>query len=318
MLVLLAIVAQINSGSAAYAQGWPNRPVTIVVPFGPGASNDAFTRAIARFLSTKFGQPFVVENRAGAAGFTGSYAVKKATPDGYTFLEAPNGIVPLKETMKLDLDMANDLDTVSVFARSPSALIVTATWPVTTVAEFLDYARRSPQPIFYGHTGRGDSGQLYTELLSSLTGIKFRPSTYKSAADMNTDLIAGRTQFQFVSAAAAIGHIQSGQLRLLAYVAKNEAKGAPPAPTFAEAGIRGMDVAQLWWAFFAPKGTPAEIIKKMNEGINEALKDPAIEDLFARSGAAPTALSPQESADIVKREGETIAKIIKDAGLTFD
>lgn len=317
-LGLLALLAQAATIDMARAQNWPSRPVTMVVPYGPGASNDTFTRAIAGILSKKFGQPFVVENRAGAGGFTGAASVQKAAPDGYTFLESPSGIVAIKETMKLDLDAVNDLVTVSVFAKSPSALIVPSSLPVKTVAEFLDYAKKSPQPLFYGYSGAGNTSQLHAELLSSLTGVKFKGVNYKSSAETTTDLIAGRLQLQFVSVAAALGQVQAGQARLLAYADKNEAPGAPVAPTFADAGVKGMEVAQLWWGLFAPKGLPPDILKKMSDAVNEALKDPSIVELFAKSGAAASILSPEESAKIVKQEGETLVKIVKEAGLTFE
>jgi tripartite-type tricarboxylate transporter receptor subunit TctC len=317
LCVVLVASASVAAGPA-FAQAWPNRPVTLVVPYSPGASNDTFTRAIAGILSKKFGQPFVVENRPGAGGYTGAAAVQKAAPDGYTFLESPSGIVAIKETMKHDLDAVTDIATVSVFAKSPSALIVPASLPVNNVAEFLDYAKKSPQPLFYGYSGAGNTGQIYPELLTSLTGVKFQGVNYKSSAETTTDLIAGRLQIQFVSVAAVMGQLKSGQVKLLAYAVKNEAEGAPPAPTFADAGIKGMDVAQLWWGMFAPKGLPPDILKKMNEAINEALKDPSVVDLFAKSGAAPWIQTPEESSRVVKQEVETLLTIIKDANLKFE
>lgn len=313
---LLTVIASAIVPGAGQAQAWPTRPVTLVVPFGPGASNDIFTRAIAQVLSKKFGQPFVVENRAGAGGFTGSNSVKSAPPDGYTFLE--NMVLPFKQTMKVDLDLGTDMDTVAVFAQASSALIIPASLPVKTVAEFIDYAKKSPQPLFYGHTTKGDGGHLYSELFAKLTGITLKEVTYKSAADVNTDLIANRVQVHFVSAASVVGHVNAGTLRLLAYVAKNESKGSPPAPTFAEAGVSGMDRSRLYWTFFAPKGTPPDIVKKMNEAINEAIKDPSIVELFAKSAVAPAHFTPEESTQMVRRELSAVTDIIKQIGLTFE
>lgn len=313
---LLAVIASALISGSTHAQEWPNRPVTLVVPFGPGASNDIFTRAIAQILSKKFGQPFVVENRPGAGGFTGSNSVKTSPPDGYTFLE--NMVLPFKQTMNVDLDLGTDMDPVAVFAQAASAMVIPAALPVKTVAEFIDYAKKSPQPLFYGHTTKGDGGHLYSELFAKLTGIPLKEVTYKSAADVNTDLIANRVQVHFISAASVIGHVNSGTLRLLAYVAKNESKGAPPAPTFEEAGVKGMDRTKLHWTFFAPKGTPPEIVKKMNEAINEAIRDPGIVELFAKSAVAPAHHTPEESTQIVRRELQAVTDIIKSIGLTFE
>jgi tripartite-type tricarboxylate transporter receptor subunit TctC len=319
LTLVLLVGCTISAGTEfANAQTWPSRPVTLVVPYGPGASNDLFTRALANVLSKKFNQPFVVENRAGAGAFTGASYVQKAAPDGYTFLEGPNGVAIFKDVMKLDLDAATDLTTISVFAKSPAAMIVSKSLGVKTLPEFLDYARKSKEPLFFGYSGAGNTGHLHAELFTSLTGVKFKGVNYKSSAEMTTELIAGRLHIQFVSAAAAIGQIRSGDVVLLAYADKNDAPGAPVAPTFADGGVKGMEVAQLWWALFAPKGLPADIAKKMNEAVNDALKDPGIVELFAKSGAIPTPLSMEESARIVKLESETTLKIIKDANLTFE
>jgi tripartite-type tricarboxylate transporter receptor subunit TctC len=303
----------------AQAQGtWPSRPVTIVVPFGPGASNDTFTRAIAQVLSKKFGQPFVVDNRPGAGGFTGASQVVRAAPDGYTFLELPNSIASFKQVMKVDLDPEKDLVTIATFAKSPSALVVPASLPVKTVAEFVDYAKKNQDKVFYGFTGIGATQHVAASLFLTSTGLKLKGINYKSSAEAQTDLVAGRLQMMFVTVASALGQIEGGQLRLLGYTADTSPPSAPKAPTLAEGGVKGMDAAQVWWALFAPKNLPADIAKKMNDAVNEALKDPTVIDLMAKSGASPTTSTLESAAKDVKTEVGTIAKMIKDGDIKVE
>jgi tripartite-type tricarboxylate transporter receptor subunit TctC len=320
MLVTAAVIATIGSLGMAKAQtpNWPTRAVTLVVPYGPGASNDTFTRAIATVLSRKFGQPFVVENRPGAGGFAGSDQVRKAAPDGYTFLEMPNGIASFKLAMKVDLDPSTDLQPISIFARAPTVMVVPSALPVKTVAEFIDYAKKNPDSTFFGYTGIGTTQHIPAELFNSLTGLKMKGVNYKSSADAQTDLLAGRLQVMFITVASVAGQLQSGQLRLLAYTNDSAPASSPKAPLLAEAGVKGMENQQIWWGFFAPKGVSADIVNKMSEGINEALKDPAVVDLFARSGASTSVTTPAQALAAVKNEIVVYEKIVKDSNIKFD
>ena len=266
---LLAMSAAALTGAeSAFAQAWPSRPVTMVVPYGPGASNDIFTRALSQILSRRLGQPFVVENRAGAGGFTGSNAVAQSAPDGYTFLEAPNSIASFSLIMKVKLDPLTDLTPVALLARSPIGMVINAALPAKTVKEFIDYAKG--RQTFYGHAGIGTTQHQHAEMFKRATGLTMKNVNYKSSAEAQTDLVAGRLQLMFVTVASTIGQIQSGQLRLLAYTDKNYPPGGLEAPTMAEAGVPRMEKAQSWWGIFAPPRLPAEIRDRMNAAINEA------------------------------------------------
>ena len=311
---LLAITAGLAASSTAFAQAWPSRPVTMVVPYGPGASNDIFTRALSTILSRKLGQPFVVENRAGAGGFTGSNAVAQSAPDGYTFLEAPNSIASFSQIMKVKLDPLVDLIPVALLARSPTAMVVNASLPVKTVQEFIAYAKTRPE-MFYGHAGIGTTQHQHAEMFKRLTGLKMKNVNYKSSAEAQTDLVAGRLQLMFVTVASTLGQIQSGQLRLIAYTDNNYPPGSPAAPTMAEAGVPGMEKAQSWWGIFAPPRLPAEIRDKLNAAINEAIREPEFVDLLARSACVPAPVSPAEAAETVKQEMAEVADFIKNVGI---
>lgn len=319
----IAALAMLAGATAAFDRAaaqaaWPTRAVTLVVPYAPGASNDTFTRAIAGVLSKKFGQPFVVENRPGAGGYTGTSQVQRAAPDGYTFLEMPNGIASYKLGLKVDFDPSTDLTALAVFARAPTAMVIPSALPVKTVQEFIDYAKKNSETTYYGYTGIGTTQHIPGELFNQLTGLKMRGINYKSSSEAQTDLLAGRLQAMFITVASVAGQIQGGQLRLLAYTADTSPASAPKAPLLSEVGIKGMESQQIWWGFFSPKGVPADILKKMNEGINEALKDPAVIELFAKSGASATQSTLEQAAKDVKDEVVTYAKIVNEAGIKFE
>ena len=285
---------------------WPSRPVTLVVPYGPGASNDTFTRAVAEVLSRTLGQPFVVENAPGAGGFTGTERVSKSAPDGYTFVEVPNSVVGFKPFMKVELDPLVDLTPVAVLAKSPVAMVVPVGLPVNTVAEFITYAKANPDTTFYGMAGVGTTQQQHAELFNSATGLKLKPVNYKSSADAQTDLVAGRLQLMFVTVASVLGQIEGGQLRLLGYSDDNYPEGAPKAPTMAEAGVPGMEGAQIFWGVYGPKGLPDDIRDAMNAAINVALADPAFVALTAKSGATPSPGTPADFVALLEAETEAV------------
>lgn len=317
-VTMLAGAAIAFNSNAAAQTAWPTRAVTLVVPYAPGASNDTFTRAIATVLSKKFGQPFVVENRPGAGGYTGTSQVQRAAPDGYTFLEMPNGIASYRLTIKTNFDPSSDMTPLAVFARAPTAMVVPAALPVKTVQEFIDYAKKNADSTYFGYTGIGTTQHIPGELFNQITGLKMKGINYKSSSEAQTDLLAGRLQVMFITVASVAGQIQGGQLRLLAYTANTSPPSAPKAPLLSDVGVKGMESQQIWWGFFAPKGVPDDIMKKMNEGINEALKDPAVVELFAKSGASPAQSTLEQAAKEVKAEVTTYEKIVKDAGIKFE
>jgi tripartite-type tricarboxylate transporter receptor subunit TctC len=315
-LTLLAAGFAATGAVAAPADDWPNRPVTLVVPYGPGASNDTFTRALADILTKKLGQPFVVENRPGAGGFTGANAVSQAAPDGYTWLEIPNGIVGFKPVMKVEMDPLVDVTPVGLLARSPTVMVVPSSLPVNNVQEFIEYAKKNPDTTFYGHAGVGTTQHQHTELFNTLTGLHIKDVNYKSSADSQTDLVAGRLQLMITTVASTLGQIEGGQLKLLAYSDDNYPPGSPKAPTMAEAGVKGMETAQIWWGVFGPKGLPDDLKMKMNAAINDALKDPAFAALVAKSGATPAPVTPDEFAQAIKDEQVKVADFVKNTDLT--
>lgn len=308
---LAAGLVGLAAPGAAPAQDWPTKAVTLVVPYGPGASNDTFTRAIAEVMSRDLGQPFVVDNRPGAGGFTGSLSVSQSEPDGYTFLELPNSVVGFKPIMKVDLDPIDNLTPIGLLARSPTAMVVPSGLPVTTVQEFIDYARANPETTFYGMAGIGTTQQQHAEMFNLATGLKLLPVNYTSSADAQTDLVAGRLQVMFVTVASARGQIDGGQLRLLAYTDDNYSEGSPAAPTMAEAGVANMEGAQIFWGLYGPPGLPDDITAKMNEALNAAIQDPSFVELAGRSGATPAPGTPEDFMAALMTEKEIVAEFLR-------
>jgi tripartite-type tricarboxylate transporter receptor subunit TctC len=304
---VVATLAALAAPSAVRAADtWPTRPVTLVVPYAPGASNDTFTRAIAEVMSKRFGQPFIVDNRPGAGGFTGVNSVARATPDGYTLVEVPNSVVGFKPVMNVDLDPLKHLTPLGVIASSPTALVVPTDLPVKTVAEFIEYVRSRPDKVFYGYAGIGTTQQQHMELFNTVTGIKTKGVNYKSSADAQTDLLAGRLQAMFVTVASTLGQIEGGQLRLIAYTDSNFPAGAPKAPTMAEVGIKGMEKAQIWWGVFGPAGMPQPLVATINAAISASLDDPGVKALLARSGATPTPVTPEVFVKMIQDEAALV------------
>lgn len=315
----LALAAGMTAGaftSATIAQEWPSRSVTMVVPYGPGASNDTFTRAVSDILTRDLGQPFVVDNRAGAGGFTGANSVKNSEPDGYTFLEIPNSVSSLKPVAGLDIDPFEDFVPIGLLARAPTAMVINADVPANTVQEFIDYAKANPNDVFYGFAGKGTTQHQHAELFKKLSGAdSLKGVAYKSSADAQADLVAGRLQVMFVTVASTLGQIQAGQLKLLAYANDNVPESAPKAPTMAEAGIDGFAGAQIFWAVFGPAGLSSDIQSKMNAAINKALAEPSLKELMAKSGAAPSPGPSSLLTEVLEAEDTNLRNFLKDVKL---
>jgi tripartite-type tricarboxylate transporter receptor subunit TctC len=220
-------------------------------------------------------------------------------------------VVGFKPIMKVDFDPLKDLTPIGLLARSPTAMVVPSSLPVKTVQEFIEYAKAHPDDTFFGMTGVGTTQHQHAELFKKATGLPLKGVNYKSSADAQTDLVAGRLQLMFVTVASTLGQIEGGQLRLLAYTDANHPADAPEAPTMAEAGVQGMEDAQIFWSVFGPPGLPEDIVTKMNAAMNEAMKDPGFQALMAKSGATPAPGSPQDFVAAIEREKASLDEFAK-------
>ena len=303
-------------GTQAQAQAWPDKPVRIVVAFSPGASTDSFSRGLANQLQMKFGQPFVVENRPGAGGWTGTQAVAQSKPDGYTLTVNANTVAMLGLIQKTSFEATKDLTPIAVLARSPVALLIPNSLPVRTIPEFVAYAKANPEKTFYGSAGGGSTNHLYAELFNQRAGTTMKHVPYKGLAEALTDLAAGRVQIIFGTVASAAGLLKSGQVRLLAYGAAGRPEGSPEAPTVREAGLDYE--AAVWWGLFAPAGLPADIRKKLNEATNAATTNPDFVKVLQTAGASPSPIEADAFSKEVKSFYTDVKQIIETAKITFE
>lgn len=313
----LIMALTVGMPGAAHAVDWPTKPVTIVVPFNPGASNDSIARALAQQLSENLGHAFIVENRQGAAGLVGTSHVAREAPDGYTLLVTSQGLLNLGRSPEVDFDPFEDLTPVAMLGQTATTMVVPASLPVTNVQEFIAWAHENEGSAFFGNLGIGSIQHLHAELFNVLAGTNLRPVVYPSAAPVITDLMAGRVHMMFATISSTLPQLESGDLRLLAYSGPYVPEGSPPAPTVAEAGVEGYD-SSFWWGVYAPPGLPTDLQEHINAAINEAINSPAFMQMMHNSGAIAVAMQPEEFAALMQGEYELIDQLIEAAGIVFE
>ena len=308
--------AAIAAPRIAEAQSWPDKPGKIVVAFPPGTSTDNFARALASGFQTQFNQPFVVENRPGAGGWTGTLAVAQSKPDGATMTVNANGISILGLVQKNSFDATKDLTPIAMIARSPVALLIPASLPVKTVKEFVDYVKSRNNEFFYGSAGIGSINHLYGELFNQRAGIQMKHVPYRGFAEALPDLAAGRIGLIFSSYATGAGMIKSGQIRLLAYGADTRPEGTLDAPSVKQSGIDYE--TSFWWALFGPGGMAKEVRDKINTASNTAMKEPAFQKLFQTSGVVPAPMDADAFTAEVKKHYADLKAVVDAAKITFN
>jgi tripartite-type tricarboxylate transporter receptor subunit TctC len=298
---------------------YPEKPVTIIVPFPPGGSTDMVARAIAPHLQAKLGQPFVVDNRAGATGAIGATAVKNAAPDGYTFLVASIGVYAVNPFIqkKLPYDPVKDLDPITVAVRAPNVLVTRPDFPASSVAEFVALLKKQPEKITFATSGAGSSDHLTAALFWQKTGTSGIHVPYKGGAPAITDLLAGHADVSFQNINAVIGHIKAGKLKALAITSDKRSPQLPQVPTLAESGVQGVDVYS-WQAVAGPKGLPADVKKKLNESIAAALNDPETRKRMEDLGFEIVANTPEQMAAFQAKELERWKQVIEVGKITLE
>jgi tripartite-type tricarboxylate transporter receptor subunit TctC len=311
----LVVLSSVAPALAAY----PEKPVTIIVPFPPGGSTDMVARAIAPHLQSKLGQPFVVDNRAGATGAIGATAVKNAAPDGYTFLLASIGVYAVNPFIqkKLSYDPVKDLDPITVAVRAPNVLVTRPDFPASSVAEFVALLKKQPEKITFATSGAGSSDHLTAALFWQKTGTSGIHVPYKGGAPAITDLLAGHADVSFQNINAVIGHIKAGKLKALAITSEKRSPQLPQVPTLVEAGVPGVDVYS-WQAVAGPKGLPADVKKKLNESIVAALNDPETRKRMEDLGFEIVANTPEQMAAFQAKELERWKQVIEVGKITLE
>ena len=270
----LALAAMLAALPGAGAQDYPSRPVKIIVPFPAGGTADVMPRVIGEWLSRKWGQPVVVENRTGAAGNIGAEAVAKAEPDGYTLLSAPPPPLVINQNLypKLGFDPTEFVPIV-IMGRVPNALVINAKLPFNSVAELIAYAKANPGKLTSATQGNGTTSHLTSELFQLMADVKFQHVPYRGSAPALTDLVAGSVDLMFDNLGVSLPLVKGGQLKLLGVATPKRMASLPDVPTIAET-LPGFESA-AWFAIVAPPKTPQAVVDKINADVNEALRQPA-------------------------------------------
>jgi tripartite-type tricarboxylate transporter receptor subunit TctC len=311
-LVLLAVSAATASG-AAVAADYPTRPVKWVVGYPPGGTTDVLARIIAQWLSEKMGQPFVIENKPGGGNNIGTDYVIKAPPDGYTMLlvNPANGI---NATLykNLPFNFVRDIAPVAGLVKSPNVMEVTNSFPAKTVAEFIAYCKANPGKINMASSGSGTSVHMSGELFKSMTGCNMVHVPFKGAGPALTELISGQVHVLFDNLPSSIGHIKGGRIRALAVTSSDVEPSLPGIPTVA-ATVPGYE-ATAWFGIGMPKGTPADIIEKVNAEVNRALADPGMRAKLADLGGKPIPGTPADFGKVIVEETNKWEKVVISSG----
>jgi tripartite-type tricarboxylate transporter receptor subunit TctC len=292
---------------------YPEKPIRFIVSFTAGGTTDILAREVATQLSQRWGTTVVVENKAGAAGNLGTEFVGRAAPDGYTLLINSFGPIAINPTLfkNLAVNPQKDLMPIALIAEVPTVLVIPTTMNINTMAGLSQYAKANPDKINYGSTGIGTAAHMTGFLYSQRSNLNALHIPYKGA-EATRDLVAGRLQYMFATVPSVLPMIAAGQLKPIAVSSKMRSRSLPDVPTLKELGV---DMATgSWFGFFAPKGTPAAIIQKLNEAIVKIVQDPQVNARLIAQGAEPVHMSVAEFSQFVKTEYETWAPIVKASG----
>lgn len=319
--IALALAAVLATFAPTLAQdaNYPDRPVRLIVPFPAGSATDIVSRVMAQKFSTKLGQQFVVENRAGASGNLGADVVAKATPDGYTMgliTASTHGVAPALGT-KLPYDPVKDFKPVGMIGAAPYVLVLYPGIPAKSVSELTALAKTQPGKLTYGSAGLASLAHLAAALYTSDMNIDITHVPYKSSAQSSIDIIAGRLDMQFATVGPTLENIRDGKLRALATTGKKRVSSLTEVPTMMEAGVKDYDVA-LWLAYVMPAGTPDPIVGKLNSAMAEILKDPEVIETFAKQGFDPEPGPPDAVTSRIKSETETWRALVAKTGIKVE
>lgn len=314
-----AALALALAAFAAGAQNWPDKAVTLVVPFPPGGSTDQVARAISPRLTEKFKQSFLVDNKAGATGTIGATFVKRAAPDGATFLVTSLGpLVIVPHLMKgLLYDPLKDFDPITVAVASPNVLVVPADSPHKSVADVIAYLKANPGKMTFASAGNGSSDHLTAELFWQQTGTTGIHVPYKGGSPAHTDLMGGQVNASFQNINSVVQYIKGGKMRALAITSPKRSPVLPDVPTLAEAGVRNVEVAS-WQAIVAPKGLPPALRDKAHAAFVEAINDPKVKEQFTSIGFEIVANTPAQFAEFQQKEYARWKKVIETGKITID
>jgi tripartite-type tricarboxylate transporter receptor subunit TctC len=314
-IVLLALAVSGNF-DAARAQTYPNRTITLVIPFPPGGSTSIVGRLIADKMSQLLGQSIVVDNRGGAGGTVGTKAVTKSEPDGYTLLLGYTGTLAIGPSLyrNVGYDPRKDFAPIGMIGSAPSSLVAHPSFPAKTVAELIAYAKANPGKVNFGSAGVGTVGHITGEYFARAAGIQIVHIPYKGTGPAMSDLLGGHIPISFSPLATTSGNVKAGLLRALAVTSINRNKLLPDVPTMIEAGVPGFD-ASLAYGLVAPAGTPRPVIDRLSKALQEALASDEVKKQLELDGTEITASTPEQYADFIDKDEKKWSELVKTSGV---
>ena len=304
----------------AQADGpYPNRTITVIVPFPAGGTTDILARVVGLYVGKDLGQTVVVDNRAGAGGNIGSLFVARAPADGYTLVMGTVGTHAINQSLyaKMPYDNIKDFTPITRVAMVPNLLVVNPGQPYASVKELIAYAKANPGKINFASSGNGTSIHLSGELFKQMAGVDMQHVPYRGSAPALTDLMGGQTQVMFDNMPSSIPFVREGKLRALAVTTARRSPALPDVPTIAEAGVPGFD-ATSWFGLLAPAGTPVPVIARLNASILKALADPEVKKKLVEQGAEPSGETPEQFAAFIKAETAKWGEVVKRSGAKID
>jgi tripartite-type tricarboxylate transporter receptor subunit TctC len=321
-VVPLCAIAALSASAPAAAQGWPSRPLTLVVPFAAGGGADIMGRVVAARLSEVLGQQVLVENMGGAGGMNGVYRVAKAPPDGYQIVLGTSGTHAQNQTLYKNplYNAATDFAPVAFIGEQPIVLMARVDFPADNLAGFGAYAKSHEADLKYGSAGTGSAVQLACVLLNAALGIKVTHIPYRGSAPATQDLIAGRIDYQCANLGPFLGQVQTHMVKAIALLSRRRTALLPALPTAREQGLTDFEAA-LWYGLFLPKGTPAPIVEKLNTAAVGVLNTPSVQQWMKENGAeiaAPEQRSPEYLGKFVESEIEKWAGPIRASGVSVE
>lgn len=305
------------TATAWAADAFPSKPVTVVVPFPPGGSNDLFARMIAKDLGNALKQPVVIDNRPGAGGSMGALSVARATPDGYTLLLSSSTFVTTAVTTKLPYDIHKSFSPIGLLARGPLILVVNNQFPAKDPRELIAEIKKYPGKYNYASAGQGSLNQFSMELLKTQAGnLQITHVPYRGGGAAMTELIGNQTQVYIASAPAIMPMVRNGKIKGIAVTSLLPSPVAPDLPTIASA-VPGYEY-ESWWGVLAPAGTPPEIVSRLNQAVNSVIRDPAIQQSLLKEGAVAAPGTPTDLTNTIAKDFERLSRIAKQQNIVAE
>lgn len=309
------------AGTSAHAQGagYPARPITVIVPFAAGGATDLLARQLGKHLSTAMGQPFVIENRAGAGGTVGARIASRAEPDGYTLIMGTNASHAIAATVnkQLSYDPLKDFEAISLVAHVPQVLMVHPSVKVSNVAELIDYSKKHPGELNFGSAGNGTPGHLGMELFKMMADVDMTHIPFQGGGPALVALAGGQVQLMADNVSSALPQIKGGKVNAIAVTSAKRSGALPDLPTIAEQGVPGFESGS-WFALFAPAGTSKDIVARLNQETVKALSAPEVRETLTTQGAEPGGGTPEELSKLVQDDIGKWSKVVQRIGLSMN